>query len=60
VEADAHRDVHFITTLPVLAAWRHSRESGNPGDECYGDWMPPYAVMTFTGTELAKQTSSAV
>ena len=31
-------DVHFINTLPVLAASCHSRESGNPGDEGHGDW----------------------
>ena len=41
-------DVHFINTLPVLAASCHSRESGNPGDECHGDWMPAYAGMTFS------------
>jgi hypothetical protein len=29
-------DVHFINTLPVLVASRHSRESGNPGDERHG------------------------
>ena len=40
-------DVHFIHTLPVLVASRHSRESGNPGDERHGDWMPAYAGMTF-------------
>ena len=40
-------DVHFINTLPVLVASRHSRESGNPGDERHGDWMPAYAGMTF-------------
>ena len=31
----------------LLQALRHSRESGNPGDERYGDWMPAYAGMTF-------------
>ena len=41
-------DVHFINTLPVLVASRHSRESGNPGDERHGDWMPAYAGMTFS------------
>jgi hypothetical protein len=40
-------DVRFINTLPVLAASGHSRESGNPGDERHGDWMPAYAGMTF-------------
>ena len=40
-------DVHFINTLPVSAALRHSRESGNPGDERHGDWMPACAGMTF-------------
>ena len=40
-------DVHFINTLPVLAASCHSRASGNPGDEGHGDWMPAYAGMTF-------------
>ena len=30
-------DVHFINTLPVLGASRHSRESGNPGGERYRD-----------------------
>jgi hypothetical protein len=39
-------DVRFINTLPVSAALRHSRESGNPGDECHGDWMPACAGMT--------------
>jgi len=39
-------DVHFINTLPVLVASRHSRESGNPGDERHGGWMPAYAGMT--------------
>jgi hypothetical protein len=37
----------FINTLPVLMASRHSRESGYPGDERPGDWMPTYAGMTF-------------
>jgi len=40
-------DVRFIHTLPVLMASRHSRESGNPGGEGHGDWMPAYAGMTF-------------
>jgi len=40
-------DVRFINTLPVLMASRHSRESGNPGSEGHGDWMPAYAGMTF-------------
>ena len=40
-------DVRFINTLPVLMASRHSRESGNPGGEGHGDWMPAYAGMTF-------------
>ena len=40
-------DVHFINTLPVLGACRHARESGNPGDERHGDWMPACAGMTF-------------
>jgi hypothetical protein len=40
-------DVHFVNALPVPAALRHSRESGNPGDERYGDWMPACAGMTF-------------
>jgi hypothetical protein len=44
---EVHLDVHFITTLPVLVASRHSRESGNPGDEGHGDWMPAFAGMTF-------------
>jgi hypothetical protein len=39
-------DVHFINTLPVLVAMRHSRESGNPGEGRCGDWMPAYAGMT--------------
>ena len=39
--------VCFINTLPVLVASRHSRESGNPGDERHGDWMPACAGMTF-------------
>jgi len=39
--------VYFINTLPVPAASRHSRESGNPGDERHGDWMPACAGMTF-------------
>jgi len=42
-----HLDVRFINTLPVLMASRHSRESGNPGGEGHGDWMPAYAGMTF-------------
>jgi hypothetical protein len=41
-------DVHFVNTLPVPAALRHSRESGNPEDERYGDWMPACAGMTFS------------
>jgi len=41
-------DVHFINTLPVLVALRHSRASGNPGDKRHGDWMPAYAGMTFS------------
>jgi hypothetical protein len=41
-------DVCFIHTLPVLMASRHSRASGNPGDEGHGDWMPAYAGMTFS------------
>ena len=40
-------DVHFINTLPVPTASCHSRESGNPGGERYGDWMPAGAGMTF-------------
>ena len=40
-------EVRFIHTLPVLMASRHSRESGNPGGEGHGDWMPAYAGMTF-------------
>ena len=40
-------DVHFTNTLPVLGASRHARESGNPGDERHGDWMPAGAGMTF-------------
>jgi len=40
-------DVHFVNTLPVPAALCHSRESGNPGDERYRDWMPACAGMTF-------------
>jgi class 3 adenylate cyclase len=39
-------DVHFVKTLPVPAALCHSRESGHPGDEHYGDWMPACAGMT--------------
>jgi len=45
--SDRPLDVCFINTLPVLVALRHSRESGNPGDERHGDWMPAYAGMTF-------------
>jgi hypothetical protein len=44
---DSLLDVHFINTLPVLVASRHSRESGNPGAERHGDWMPACAGMTF-------------
>jgi hypothetical protein len=40
-------DVHFINTLPVLAASRHARESGNPEGKSHGDWMPACAGMTF-------------
>jgi hypothetical protein len=40
-------DVHFVYTLPVPGALRHSRESGNPEDERYGDWMPACAGRTF-------------
>jgi hypothetical protein len=40
-------DVHFVNTLPVPGALRHARESGNPEDERYGDWMPACAGMTF-------------
>jgi hypothetical protein len=40
-------DVHFINTLPVFVALRHSRESGNPGGKRHGDWMPAFAGMTF-------------
>jgi hypothetical protein len=40
-------DVHFIHSLPVLVAARHSRASGNPGEAGQGDWMPAYAGMTF-------------
>jgi len=40
-------DVHFINTLPVLVASRHSRESGNPGEARHGGWMPAYSGMTF-------------
>jgi hypothetical protein len=40
-------DVRFINSLPVLVALCHSRESGNPGDEGHGDWMPACAGMTF-------------
>jgi hypothetical protein len=29
-------DVHFVNTLPVPAALRHARESGNPEDERSG------------------------
>ena len=49
-EPPRHRrlEVHFINTLPVIVASRHSRESGNPGDERHGDWMPAYAGMTFS------------
>jgi hypothetical protein len=47
VDAVRALDVCFINTPPVLMALRHSRESGNPGDECPGDWMPAYAGMTF-------------
>jgi len=39
-------DVHFINTLPVLVASRHSRESGNPGAERHGDWMTACTGMT--------------
>ena len=35
----ARLDVHCITTLPVLVASRHPRESGHPGDEGHGDWI---------------------
>jgi len=34
-------DVCFINTLPVLVASRHSRESGNPGDDAIGTGCPP-------------------
>ena len=51
-------DVRFINTLPVLMALRHARESGNPGSEGHGDWMPAYAGMTFYGAGLTKWTSS--
>ena len=47
LKIDRALDVHFINTLPVLVASRHSRESGNPGDEGHGDWMPAFAGMTF-------------
>ena len=40
-------DVHFVNTLPALVASRHARESGHPGDERQGDWMPAFAGMTF-------------
>jgi hypothetical protein len=44
---DSKLEVHFIHTLPVLVAWRHSRASGNPGGKSHGDWMPACAGMTF-------------
>jgi hypothetical protein len=34
-------DVHFINTLPVPVAPRHSRESGNPGKDRTGTGCPP-------------------
>ena len=34
-------DVCFINTLPVLVASRHSRESGNPGDDAIRTGCPP-------------------
>ena len=37
----------FVNTLPVLVSSRHSRASGNPGDEGHGNWMPACAGMTF-------------
>jgi hypothetical protein len=40
-------DVHFIHTLPVLAAARPSRASGNPEGKSHRDWMPACAGMTF-------------
>jgi signal transduction histidine kinase len=45
--AGTARRRHFINTRPVPAASRHSRESGNPGNERHGDWMPACAGMTF-------------
>jgi len=46
-EPDFDLDVHFVNTLPALVASRHARESGHPGDERQGDWMPAFAGMTF-------------
>ena len=40
-------DVHFIHTLPVFVALRHSRASGNPGGKRHEDWLPAFAGMTF-------------
>ena len=37
----------FHKYTAILMASRHSRESGNPGGESHGDWMPAYAGMTF-------------
>src|SRR2546425_534018 len=34
--------------VPQLAS-RHSRESGNPGDERHGDWMPAAACPRESG-----------
>jgi len=34
-------DVCFTNTLPVLVASRHSRASGNPGDDVIGTGCPP-------------------
>jgi len=41
--------IHFINTLPVLVASCHSRESGNPGDERHGNWMPAGACPRVGG-----------
>jgi hypothetical protein len=47
-EVNSTLDICFIHTLPVLAASRHSRESGNPEGKSQGDWMPACAGMTFS------------
>ncbi len=40
-------EMKMATACVGQMASRHSRESGNPGAERHGDWMPACAGMTF-------------